>query len=235
MSLLYSYQFLKKIMNLPFIEEIWLFGSRARGDSHERSDLDLSIICPKATDAEWEQVLEIVEGADTLLKVDVVRFDQLKEDEKIKENILRFKKILYQRENHYMDKALWEDYFENLGAALARLKEVLLLPNIETVDYLQDAAIQRFEFTIELYWKVLKKFLSYEKIEATSPREVMQKAYQFKLIHEESAWLAMLDDRNKTSHVYKKEEAKKIFDHIKVYFPVMETTYQKLEDRFKEM
>ncbi|WP_410526187.1 nucleotidyltransferase domain-containing protein [Rickettsia endosymbiont of Urophora cardui] len=45
-----SYLFMEKLESLPFIEEIWLFGSRARGDNNERSDIDLAIICPNITD-----------------------------------------------------------------------------------------------------------------------------------------------------------------------------------------
>lgn len=47
-----DYQFIEKLTTLPFIDEIWLFGSRARKDNHRRSDIDLAIICPNATDTD---------------------------------------------------------------------------------------------------------------------------------------------------------------------------------------
>jgi predicted nucleotidyltransferase len=34
-----DYQFFKKLAKLPFVEEIWLFGSRSRGDNRDRSDI----------------------------------------------------------------------------------------------------------------------------------------------------------------------------------------------------
>ena len=36
---------LKKIKNLNFVKEVWLFGSRARGDNEDKSDIDLAIVC----------------------------------------------------------------------------------------------------------------------------------------------------------------------------------------------
>ncbi|ABV78673.1 Nucleotidyltransferase [Rickettsia bellii OSU 85-389] len=90
-----SYIFIKKLKSLPFIEEIWLFGSRARGDSNKRSDIDLAIICPNITDQEWLKVVDIINDADTLLKIDCVRFDNTKISRELYENIIRNKKILY--------------------------------------------------------------------------------------------------------------------------------------------
>lgn len=117
-----------------------------------------------------------------------------------------------------MDKSLWKDYFDNLGKALSRLNEALEHPELGSTEIIQDAAIHRFEFCIELYWKVLKKILFYEKIESTTPRDVLRKAYQFKLINDEEQWLSMLDDRNNTSPIYKQEDAKRVFDNIKERF-----------------
>lgn len=47
-----SFIFFKKLTELSFIEKFILFGSRARGDNQERADIDLSIVCPAATQKE---------------------------------------------------------------------------------------------------------------------------------------------------------------------------------------
>lgn len=134
-----------------------------------------------------------------------------------------------------MNKDLWQDSFVALGNALTRLKEVLDLFEAEQKDYLKDAAIQRFEFCVELYWKTLKRFLAYEKAESTTPRDVLEKSFQFYLIDDEQIWLSILDDRNSTSHVYKQELALQVFERIKTYYPIMEKTYQNLKTRYKKM
>ena len=130
------------------------------------------------------------------------------------------------------DFIFWKDYFNSLGRALSRLADVISHKDVDTIDFMQDAAIQRFEFVIELYWKVLKKILTYEKVDCTTPRDVLRQAYQFKIINDEAMWLAMLDDRNNTSHVYKEEDAKRVYEHIKIYLPVLENTYASLKQLY---
>lgn len=90
-----DYKFFEYLTKLSFVEEIWLFGSRARGDNSPRADIDLAIICPKASKKDWLVVLDIIENADTLLKIDCINFGDVK-DQNFKNNILKFKKILYQ-------------------------------------------------------------------------------------------------------------------------------------------
>lgn len=94
------YQFFTKLKQLHFIEEISLYGSRARGDFRPTSDIDLAISCVNASTNDWLKILAIVEEADTLLKIDVVRFDQLDENEPLKAEILRDKKTLFKRDTH---------------------------------------------------------------------------------------------------------------------------------------
>jgi len=90
-----QYDFIEKLKRCAFIDEIWLFGSRARQDHQERADIDLAIICPKATNREWSEILAIIENADTLLKIDCVRFEKEKMDQKFYENILKDRRVLY--------------------------------------------------------------------------------------------------------------------------------------------
>lgn len=81
-----KYQFITKIKNLPFVEKIILFGSRARGTELSRSDIDIAIICPKATKEQWQNILAIVDTADTLLLIDCLNFDTI--DDELKKRIL---------------------------------------------------------------------------------------------------------------------------------------------------
>lgn len=92
-----KFQFFKNLTYLPFIEQILLFGSRALGDAQERSDIDLAIECPSATEKDWLKVLDIIEDADTLLKIDCVRLDQLSNDNPLRKSVLRDGIILFIR------------------------------------------------------------------------------------------------------------------------------------------
>ena len=121
---------------------------------------------------------------------------------------------------------------ENLGRALERLNEAL---QEERTEFMIDATIQRFEFSIESFWKTLKRQLAYEGIEATTPRETMKHAYKSGWIRKETLWIDMLDDRNRTSHIYSEEMANEIYDHIKEYQAELTHTYQFLADRYSDI
>lgn len=89
-----DYKFIDKIKNLPYVDEVWLYGSRAREDNMDRSDIDLAIICPKATQNNWIELKGIIDEADTLLKIDCVRFDKEYISEDLYNNIIQDKKVL---------------------------------------------------------------------------------------------------------------------------------------------
>jgi nucleotidyltransferase substrate binding protein (TIGR01987 family) len=126
------------------------------------------------------------------------------------------------------DKQL--DSFIALGKALTRLQEALA-ENPEKNSLAIDATIQRFEFCIELFWKVLKKFLQEEGSQAKSPKEALQEAFQLEWIHDEQLWLTMLADRNSTSQTYNEELALKIYSHLHNYYQKMNEVYQNLNKK----
>ena len=92
-----SFEFFKQLTKLSYIQEIWLFGSRARGDNQDRSDIDLAVLCPEATISEWLYIKDIVEQARTLLSVDCIRLDGLRDDSELKKSIIREGIQLYER------------------------------------------------------------------------------------------------------------------------------------------
>lgn len=100
------------------------------------------------------------------------------------------------------------DYFER---AVARLADALAQPKDE---YLRDSAIQRFEFTFELAWKVLKRYLAAQGVEARSPRAAIRGAFEVGLLPDDPGWLAMLDLRNLTTHTYDERIAEQIYAEL---------------------
>ncbi len=90
-----KYEFFNKLKCLQFIEKIILFGSRARQDNAPRADIDLAILCPQATRQEWQQILDIIEDADTLLKIDCIRLDEIDANSPFMTNINKDGVIIY--------------------------------------------------------------------------------------------------------------------------------------------
>jgi nucleotidyltransferase substrate binding protein (TIGR01987 family) len=109
-----------------------------------------------------------------------------------------------------------ERLFEKLNdykRATARLNEASKI-QIEN-DIVYDGVIQRFEFTFELSWKLMKMFLEYNGItEIKSPRTTIREAFTNGLIEDGEQWIDMMVDRNKTSNLYDEEEAKLIYEKI---------------------
>lgn len=123
--------------------------------------------------------------------------------------------------------------FSKLGKTLQRLEEILSDLNNNPPSYIQEALIQTFEFTIEYYWKTLKKILLYEEKECNTPRDVIVSASQMNLIHEEPLWHDMLKARNKMSHMYDKNEADEIFLKIQTtYYPILKKNYLFLKEKY---
>ena len=91
------YRFFRDIVALPFVEKIAVFGSRARGDHEERSDIDLCVFCGDAGEDEWSEVLACLEPdrVDTLLKVDCTRFET--SNAALRENVLTEGIVLFER------------------------------------------------------------------------------------------------------------------------------------------
>ncbi len=104
---------------------------------------------------------------------------------------------------------------KDIGRAVARLKEAVAQPESDIV---RDATIQRFEFTFEATWKTLKLYLERQGHETGGPRQTIKKAFVEKLIptaEEGDLWFQMLDDRNKTSHLYREDLAREIYGRIR--------------------
>ena len=90
---------IESVKHLEYVEKVYLFGSRARGNNQERSDIDIAIVCPNATAAEWNYILETIDNVPTLIKIDCIRFDDLKKTNPLQQAIEKDKVVLYKRKN----------------------------------------------------------------------------------------------------------------------------------------
>lgn len=121
----------------------------------------------------------------------------------------------------------------NVNNALERLNRALRETNHN--ELVIDGTIQRFEFCIELYWKMLRRVLLEEGIETFTPREAIQRAYQAKWLDDELLWLNMLRDRNQTSYTYDEELANEIYSRVKSYHEAMKNGLIKIEKRWSSI
>ncbi len=124
-----------------------------------------------------------------------------------------------------------EELFNSFKKALERLNEAL---KGEKTTLNRDAAIQRFEFTIELAWKCIQKFLREQKIICRSPKECLKEAFKFGLIDDDPKWLEAFDDRNLTAHTYNEKIAETIYNRLPDYLEIFNKLKDSLEDRIIE-
>lgn len=201
-------------------DKIVLFGSRARGDNRETSDIDIAVygLPQEKQGVFWFDINEL----NTLLDFDIV-FITERTNPKLLENIDRDGVIL-------MNK--FEDKLDKFQQACSRLQESLASYTNNPDDTMRDGVIQRFEFCVELAWKTLReKFIYDGNIELDSPRPVIKKAFADKLITDEEGWLDLLTDRNLTSHLYDAETAQEVFERIKgKYVDLFQALIEKLCD-----
>ncbi|MHB1047030.1 MAG: HI0074 family nucleotidyltransferase substrate-binding subunit [Thermoanaerobaculia bacterium] len=106
----------------------------------------------------------------------------------------------------------------DLTAALDRLGEALREPKSDIV---RDAAIQRFEFSFELFWKALKARAESDGLRVVSPRDALRAAFQLGLLADDDLVFQMLEDRNRTSHLYNAAMAEDVFSRIPAYQALM--------------
>jgi nucleotidyltransferase substrate binding protein (TIGR01987 family) len=114
---------------------------------------------------------------------------------------------------------------EALARAIARLREVLEEPES---DVSRDAAIQRFEFCFELAWKSIQERARAEGLDCQSPLGCVRLAFKSSWIGDEQGWLAMLGDRNQTSHTYDEELAKAVYRRLPQHLPLFDALIAKL-------
>lgn len=71
-------------------------------------------------------------------------------------------------------------------------------------DLEKEGIIQRFEYTFELAWKVLKDKMAHDGLilERISPKVVIKEAYASKYIQDADTWMNMSEARNLRSHTY---------------------------------
>lgn len=126
----------------------------------------------------------------------------------------------------------WSEKIKDLENAISRLEEAIKDSEKIQLSTLKDGVIQRFEFTLELSWKLLKTYLVNEGINCVNtPKSVIREAYKAGVIKNGEIWLEMIDDRNLTSHIYSQSMADDIYLRItKKYFKELNSLFHHLKE-----
>ena len=189
-----------------------LFGSRVRGDERPTSDVDLAFSGREEVRARLEEALE---ESDLPYSFDIVDYDR-QGNEKLRRCIDNEGKLLFAAEGGRQQvtreqiRLKWEEYHRALG----RLRTAAATAPDEAGLYL-DATIQRFEFSFELSWKLLRGVLSYDGLETSSPRGSIRESWKQGWIDAGETWLDMLEKRNLSAHTYQEATAQEIYRNIK--------------------
>lgn len=122
----------------------------------------------------------------------------------------------------------WKQRFENFQKALQKLVEaVAYIKNnnskgeVVLDEIIKEGLIQRFEYTHELAWNVMKDYATYQgDTTVGGSRDATREAFQLQLMSNGAVWMDMIGSRNKTSHTYNEATADEIYLKIlNDYFP----------------
>lgn len=101
------------------------------------------------------------------------------------------------------DEIRWQQRFQNYKKALGQLTSALAVHDEHAEALIKEGILQRFEFTHELAWKVMKDYLEYEGHQGiTGSRSASRLAFSLGLVSDGQVWMDMIESRNRTVHTY---------------------------------
>jgi len=113
----------------------------------------------------------------------------------------------------------WKQRFSNYINAFSQLEQAVEEYGDTTLDIIKEGVIQRFEFTHELAWKVMKDYLEHEGIQnVTGSRSAARSAFNIGLLDDGQVWMDMIETRNHTVHAYRHS--------------ILDTEFRKIVERY---
>lgn len=110
----------------------------------------------------------------------------------------------------------WQQRFQNYLKAYSLLEEAVQKHQSEGLTELeQQGLIQRFEFTHELAWNVLKDYFYYQgSTNINGSRDATREAFQNGLIQDGDQWMSMIISRNQSTQTYNQDTAQELVEKI---------------------
>jgi len=113
----------------------------------------------------------------------------------------------------------------SLEKALESLDRALIRSNANPEDTeIRDAVIQRFEYSFELCWKMLKRILERtaavpSNVSKMSYKELIREGAEKGHIEDPKLWFVFRDQRNITSHTYDEKKAHEVWTTANEFYP----------------
>lgn len=141
----------------------------------------------------------------------------------------------------------WEQRFSNFNKALVKLEEAVELLRAKylekdklkeelidsAIELLKEGLIQRFEYTHELAWNVMKDYAFFQgNADVGGSRDATREALTLQIITNGHVWMDMIKKRNITSHTYNEAVANAIFKVIiHDFFPAFKNFQKTMEGK----
>lgn len=130
------------------------------------------------------------------------------------------------------DQPRWLYRFDNYRRAIALLGEAVAILRAREMSALEkEGMVQRFEFTWELGWKLLKDYLEQSGVvlETVTPAATIRAGFAARIIGDGEIWMRALDARNRMAHTYDRSKFDLVVVEIAdLYFPVLEALCQRM-------
>lgn len=114
-----------------------------------------------------------------------------------------------------LDYSSLEKAIHTLNEAIVTYNARKELVSVPESTLMRDGIIQRFEYTFELSWKTMKRYLEMygiEQVDKLKNRDFFRSCHESGLIRDPQAWFDFLQDRNQTSHTYDQVVAVDVYD-----------------------
>lgn len=125
----------------------------------------------------------------------------------------------------------WVRRYDSLTRAMETLRRAKALADARSLNELErQGLIQGFEFTHELAWNMLKDYFDAHGVFGIiGSKDATRQAFKSGLVENGETWMAMIGDRNLTSHTYNPELAARIEgDVLRMYLPAFEALLQRM-------
>lgn len=103
------------------------------------------------------------------------------------------------------------------------------------IDVIRAGVIQNFEFTYELCWKFMKRWLEEQigstYVDGVPRRELFRLAAENRLLTDVDRWMDFHQARNRTSHTYDTATAQAVFQESLAFLPAAQDFMHQLSRR----